>query len=134
MATIVDFIPEINSKGDFNKVTDSDVVAINSAILNLFTLLEVERGTIPDMPFVGVANLLLKLFFSSSIDVAIEELSSACNAYVGYPVNITYTYQQSDIIDLYITISGLPARTRVTVANVNGRAKILKFGSIDQEG
>lgn len=134
MSKVVDFVPEINTFGDFAKISDDDMLMANSALVNLFNLMEVERGMIQEMPWVGIANILLSIFYTDKLDSVINNLSRELNKYLGYPVNVNYKWLNNDNIELTMIVTGLPVRTKVVLANVNGRAKILKVGTIDQEG
>lgn len=127
---VVDFLPQLDLKGDLTKYSDNGIAKLNSKVMSLITLLMMERGTHPEYPDMGARNFLVELLQSErkGATVAIHSIESQAKRFLDLEITLEAeeNARDSEILDLSFTINNLPGRINMSVQHTfDGNMRIL---------
>ncbi len=119
--TRVDVVPQIDVTGDFALWKDNSILSINSKVNALLTMMEMEKGTLPDYPECGAREILNKIYYSTQEKAAgyVDEIKAMAKVYIQLTINFVSRVDPSDDTKLNITIEidGLPVTLSFSLVN-----------------
>jgi len=126
MATkIVDFIPS-PSLGDFNKISDTNILRTNTRLVNLFHMLDIESGTHIIYPDVGINDKLEEMLFNEDYMSVMNSVSNVIQKYLGEDILIEPDYNvNDDSLSIVITIDDVPGSIRASLDFSGNYVKIV---------
>lgn len=119
--TLIDVVPQIDVTGDFELWRDDSIMNINSKVNALLTLMEMERGTIPDFPGCGGREILNRIYFStdSKATNAVEMLGQMAKTFLNLDITFSSSRDPSNLdkLNVVIQISNLPVTLSFSLVN-----------------
>ena len=94
-----DFIPVYNENSDFKKVSEYDLVKVNSIIVPVMNIICMEKGSNQLFPNMGVKNILMSIPFKErdEIDEVLYAVSSGITEYISSSVSVTLDQEKTNL-------------------------------------
>lgn len=109
-----DFIPVYNENSDFKKVSEYDLVKVNSIIVPVMNIICMEKGSNQLFPNMGVKNILMSIPFKErdEIDEVLYAVSSGITEYISSSVSVTLDQEKTNFVTgevaINIEMEGVP--------------------------
>jgi hypothetical protein len=96
----VDFLPMRNIFGEVKKITEHDIVAQNTRIIPIVTILCMEKGTSMLYPDMGARELLLSIPYQEmdKIYELLDLITIQLRQYTGFNVTATVDEEHTDLV------------------------------------
>ena len=134
----VDFVPEYNENFDFKKISEYDFLAQNAALIPVFNIIAMERGSNQLFPDMGVKDLFSsKCNFSNLTECrsTVFKISSAINRYVTTATVVSIdekrtNWKEGDIA-IKVEVEGVPEAIGLRI-NQSGLFRVHKYSLYQQ--
>ena len=128
IARKVDYIPKQNTFDSMTKISNDDNnIPINSIIINLLNLFDMEEGTNMMYPTYGLKNIIMSIPYSEDIDSISERLQNSVEEMMNRAINFTIKKNENsnNIWNLFFNIEGYIGKGSVKIVHKNNYVKII---------
>ena len=133
----VDFVPEYNENFDFKKISEHDFLAQNAALIPVFNIIAMERGSNQLFPDMGVKDLFMSIPFQEEDECrsTVFKISSAINRYVTTATVVSIdekrtNWKEGDIA-IKVEVEGVPEAIELRI-NQSGLFRVHKYSLYQQ--
>ena len=118
-----DFICVYNENSDFKKVSEYDLVKVNSIIVPVMNIICMEKGSNQLFPNMGVKNILMSIPFKErdEIDEVLYAVSSGITEYISSSVSVTLDQEKTNFVTgevaINVEMEGVPISLSIQTNN-----------------